>query len=273
MGLLEYLREQGINPQSDGGVLSLTSGEQVEVVINPASLNVSVAEQQRRKMLIVHTSADTSNMVFDVSPCSSLQIIDVYLGGCFADVTMRQQAGSVCDVISVVTSGAIADYTVDLNGKQASNALRSVFLSRGEERCKVGVRVNHFYSDCVSNSLVKGVAGEKSTGEFKGMVYVAQDAQRTDARQNSRNIELGREAKIITKPQLEIYADDVKCSHGATVGQLDGEAVLYMRQRGLSEAQARRLQIEGFVKDVVYSSSEFGEVLAEELNAILEQIQ
>ena len=64
---------------------------------------------------------------------------------------------SGCEV-ALVTSGAIADYTVDLNGKQASNALRSVFLSRGEERCKVGVRVNHFYSDCVSNSLVKGVA-------------------------------------------------------------------------------------------------------------------
>ena len=273
MVLLEYLREQGIDPQSEGGILSLTSGEQVEVVINPASLNVSVAEQQRRKMLIVHTAADTSNMVFDVMPYSALQIIDVYLGGCFADVTMRQQTGSVCDVISVVTSGAIADYTIDLNGKQASNAMRGVFLSRGEERCKVGVRVNHFYSDCVSNSLVKGVAGEQSTGEFNGMVYVAQDAQRTDARQNSRNIELGREAKIITKPQLEIYADDVKCSHGATVGQLDDDAVLYMRQRGLSEIQARRLQIEGFVKDVVYSSAEFGEVLAEELNAILEQIQ
>ena len=144
MGLLEYLREQGINPQSEGGVFSSASGEQVEVVINPASLNVSMAEQQLRKMLIVHTATDTSKMVFDVSPCSSLQVIDVFLDGCFADVTMRQQAGSVCDVISVVTNGAIADYTIDLNGKQASNALRSVFLSRGEERCKVGVRVNHF---------------------------------------------------------------------------------------------------------------------------------
>ena len=74
MGLLEYLCEQGINPQTEGGVLSLTSGEQVEVVINPASLNVSVAEQQRRKMLIVHTAADTSKLVFDVSPCSSLEL-------------------------------------------------------------------------------------------------------------------------------------------------------------------------------------------------------
>ena len=246
MGLLEYLREQGIDPQSKGGLLTMADGEKVEVVINPDTLNVSVAEQQRRKMLILHTSADASRLVFE--------------------------AGSTCDVISVVANGAIADYTIDLNGKHSSNALRSVFLARGEERCKVAVRVNHQYSDCTSNSLVKGIAADKSTGEFEGMVYVAQDAQRTDARQSSRNIELGGEAKIITKPQLEIYADDVKCSHGATVGQLNDEAILYMRQRGLSEAQARRLQIEGFVKDVVYSSAEFGEELAEELNAILERI-
>ena len=83
------------------------------------------------------------------------------------------------------------------------------------------------------------------------MVYVAPDAQRTDARQQSRNILLSETARITTQPQLEIYADDVKCSHGATVGQMDAEAILYMRQRGLSEAQARRLQIEGFVGDVV----------------------
>ena len=272
MGLLEYLCEQGIDPQSNGGLLTMADGEQVEVVINPDVLDVSVAEQQRRKMLILHTSAGASRLVVDTMPNSSMHIIDVYLSGSFADITLRQQTGSVCDVISVVTNGAIADYTIDLNGKHSSNTLRSVFLSRGEEHSKVAVRVNHLYSDCTSNSLVKGIAAEKSTGEFQGMVYVAQDAQRTDARQSSRNIELGGEAKIITKPQLEIYADDVKCSHGATVGQLNDDAILYMRQRGLSEAQARRLQIEGFVKDVVFSSAEFGEMLAEELNAILERI-
>lgn len=92
-------------------------------------------------------------------------------------------------------------------------------------------------------------------GEFGGLVYVAPDAQRTDARQQSRNMLLSRTARITTQPQLEIYADDVKCSHGATVGQMDAEAIYYMRQRGLSEAAARRLQIEGFVGDIVRRSS------------------
>ena len=104
------------------------------------------------------------------------------------------------------------------------------------------------------------------------MVYVAQDAQRTDARQTNRNIEIGPDAKIITKPQLEIYADDVKCSHGATVGQMDSDAVLYMRQRGLSEQQARRLQIEGFVNDIVMQAGEMGEVMSELMTSKLEKL-
>ena len=92
-----------------------------------------------------------------------------------------------------------------------------------------------------------GVAGGEATGAFQGLVYVAPGAQRTDAQQTSRNVELSTGARIVAKPQLEIYADDVKCTHGATVGQMDDEAILYMRQRGLSEQQARRLQMEGFV--------------------------
>ncbi|MDE5636855.1 MAG: SufD family Fe-S cluster assembly protein, partial [Alistipes sp.] len=114
----------------------------------------------------------------------------------------------------------------------------------------------------------------RGEGRFEGMVYVAPDAQRTDARQTSRNLTLGDEARITTLPQLEIYADDVKCSHGATVGQMDSDAVLYMRQRGLSEDAARRLQIEGFVADVVMRCAveEAGEALLAELNAKLERL-
>ena len=178
----------------------------------------------------------------------------------------------MCDITCVSVAGSVADYTIDLDGQHASNRLRSAYIAGGEERTKVSLRVNHNVSDCTSDSLVKGVAGGKAVGEFYGLVYVAQDAQRTDARQTNRNIEIGSEAKIITKPQLEIYADDVKCSHGATVGQLDGEAIFYMRQRGLSEKQARKVQIEGFVGEVVFSSDQLGEILAEELIHKLESL-
>ena len=105
-------------------------------------------------------------------------------------------------------------------------------------------------SDCRSNSLIKGISSDRATGEFRGLVYVAQDAQRTDAQQQNRNIELDN-SHIVALPQLEIYADDVRCSHGSTVGYSNPEAIFYMRQRGISEADARRMQIEGFVQDVV----------------------
>ena len=156
---------------------------------------------------------------------------------------MKQAAHSRCRLTTVLLSSANASYRIDLDGADAENELGGVFLAAGEEHCVLKLHTAHNVADCRSDSYVKGVAGGQAVGEFCGMVYVAPDAQRTDARQQSRNILLSR--------QLEIYADDVKCSHGATVGQMDAEAILYMRQRGLSEAQARRLQIEGFVGDVV----------------------
>ena len=98
--------------------------------------------------------------------------------------------------------------------------------------------------------------------------------QRADARQQSRNVLLSDRARIMTQPQLEIYADDVKCSHGATVGQMDADAILYMRQRGLSEAEARRLQVEGFVGDIVRRCAiePLSEALMERVTAKMEEM-
>lgn len=152
---------------------------------------------------------------------------------------------------TVELSSANASYRIDLNGRGASNELNGVFLATEKEHCVVRLHTAHNVPDCTSVSCIKGVADDEAVGEFLGLVYVAPDAQRTDARQQSRNVLLSEKARIETMPQLEIYADDVKCSHGATVGQMDSEAILYMRQRGLSEAQARALQIEGFVGDIV----------------------
>ena len=164
---------------------------------------------------------------------------------------MKQSARSLCRLTAVQLTSANVSYTIDLDGRDAENMLGGVFLAGGEEHCVVKLRTNHNVPDCRSNSYIKGVAGGSARGEFCGLVYVAPDAQHTDAQQQNRNILLSETAHIATQPQLEIYADDVKCSHGAPVGQMDSEAVLYMRQRGLSEVQARRLQIEGFVGDVV----------------------
>jgi len=182
---------------------------------------------------------------------AQLELTELFTAEAFAEVSVKQAARSRCRLTTVLLSSANASYRIDLDGADAENELGGVFLAAGEEHCVLKLHTAHNVADCRSDSYVKGVAGGQAVGEFCGMVYVAPDAQRTDARQQSRNILLSRTARITTQPQLEIYADDVKCSHGATVGQMDAEAILYMRQRGLNEAQARRLQIEGFVGDVV----------------------
>ena len=166
---------------------------------------------------------------------------------------IEQTEASHCSTMSCKTGDGYvrAAYNSALKAPEAVSDVWALYLCGGKEHCDLNLAVRHLAPDCRSYSLVKGAAADESIGSFAGMVYVAQDAQRTDAQQQSRNLLLSDTARIFTQPQLEIYADDVKCTHGATVGQLDDEAIYYMRQRGLSERQARRLQIEGFAYDVV----------------------
>ncbi len=144
-----------------------------------------------------------------------------------------------------------ADNVVDLTGPGAQADLHALWLASGDDRTDLNVTVRHSAPNCRSYQLVKGVASQRAVGAFTGMVHVAGDAQRTEALQQSRNLLVDDTARIYAEPRLEIYADDVKCSHGATVGQMDAEALFYMRQRGLSDADARRLQMQGFVHDVL----------------------
>ena len=104
---------------------------------------------------------------------------------------------------------------------------------------------------CESNELYKGIIDDKSTGVFNGKIFVRRDAQKTNAYQSSKNILMSDDATINTKPQLEIYADDVKCSHGTSTGKLDEDKIFYLRARGLSEASAKKLLMHAFASEVV----------------------
>lgn len=141
-------------------------------------------------------------------------------------------------------------YCEQLVGVEAHTEHYGIFMAADGENKGVNVRVEHLVANCTSNVLIKGVAAGMGRGSFKGMVYVAKDAQHTEAYQQSRNIIIGGQARILASPQLEIYADDVRCSHGATVGQMNDDAIYYMQQRGLSDAEARGLQLTGFVNDI-----------------------
>ena len=226
-------------------------------------------------LLLTGLSAEAEGRVnIVVGPWTRLRVVEVVSReGAKSQVSVELQEGAECFMTQVVIASADSRVEASLNGRGARFELGGTFLLSGEERSSVAVDVKHNVSDCSSRTTYKGVASQSAVGKFSGLVYVAPDAQRTDSEQLSRNITLGA-ARIETLPQLEIYADDVKCSHGATVGQMDDEAVLYMRQRGLSLATAKRLQIEGFVSEVVLHAAidECRDVLIESLEQKLEKL-
>ena len=139
----------------------------------------------------------------------------------------------------------------NLNGKGAYLSLNGLGLGQDSERIENHTFINHNVSGATSNELFKYILDDNSVGDFFGLIKVLKDAQQTQAYQTNRNLCLSKEARMHTRPQLEIYADDVKCNHGATVGQLDENALFYMRARGIDPAEAKMLLMFAFVHDVL----------------------
>ena len=140
---------------------------------------------------------------------------------------------------------------ITLDGQNIEANLNGFYMPRRKQFVDNHTRVDHRKPHCNSNELYKGVLNDQSTGVFNGKVYVQIDAQKTNAFQSCGNILLSDDAQMNTKPELEIYADDVKCSHGTTTGQLDEEALFYLKSRGLGETNARRLLTSAFIGDVI----------------------
>lgn len=145
------------------------------------------------------------------------------------------------------------DVHVDFSGEHAVLNLYGMAIANRHEHIDNHTFVNHRLPKCKSNQLYKYVLGDAAIGSFDGKVLVCKDSQKTEAYQSNKNIVSTSTAKMFTKPHLEIYADDVKCSHGAAVGQLDENALFYMRQRGISEKEARLLLMIAFGTDVIDS--------------------
>lgn len=141
--------------------------------------------------------------------------------------------------------------SVTLAGKGAEVNLCGVAIADKNEQVDNHTFIDHQVSDCTSNELFKYVLDDQAVGAFAGRVLVREGAQHTSSQQTNRNICATREARMYTQPQLEIYADDVKCSHGATVGQLDENALFYMRQRGITLKEARLLLMFSFINEVI----------------------
>jgi Fe-S cluster assembly protein SufD len=162
-----------------------------------------------------------------------------------ADSTVRSNTISL-------HGGLIRNNTnVLLNAPGCNNETYGLFLSDKNQHIDNYVNIDHAKPSCTSIQLFKGILDEQSTGAFNGRILVRQDAQKTLAYQTNNNILMSDEAKMYSKPQLEIYADDVRCSHGATTGQLDENALFYLQSRGIPRQEARLLMLYAFAHEVI----------------------
>lgn len=170
-----------------------------------------------------------------------------------AATIVRVGAGARYDSFALAAGGTLArnEVAVTLDGPGASCRLDGGFLARGRQHVDTTTEIVHAKPNATSHEAFKGVLDGQGRAVFQGRIVVAKDAQKTDGHQSCRTLLLSDRAEIDTKPELEIYADDVKCSHGATVGELEQDALFYLKARGIPEAVARRMLVEAFLGDVI----------------------
>ena len=177
---------------------------------------------------------------------------DVAAQGHFVGLShITLHAGARLNSFTLAKGGALSrcETHVEMQGEEANCELSHIYLGAGTQLQDVTTRLHHAVPNCQSNQVIRGVLDDTSSGVFQGMVRVAPDAQKTDGQQMSRALLLSRDAEADAKPELEIFADDVVCSHGATVGELDETHLFYLKSRGIPEAEARSLLIRAFLLD------------------------
>lgn len=196
--------------------------------------------------VLEHVPASAS--VSDIGDASGLKF----------ELSLRENETASVTFVSFAGSPAKVDVRVSLLGAGARCDLKGLLVADGKNRVEYDVFMDHCVGGAVSNQLFKGMAFDSGVTRFGGLIHVPQYAQKTEAYQANHNLLLSRSAKAFSKPQLEIYADDVKCSHGATVGRLNEDEIFYMRSRGISEKQAFSLACTAFAAEVLVSISDSG---------------
>jgi len=229
---------------------------------------------QHRNLIIVEKNAGITLIICDhtLSPQKFLTnaVTEVFVGeNAHFDIVRVQNehnnAGKITHTfIHQEKNSKTSSNNITLHGGLVRNSTHHFLGGEGAECNSYGlyladkfqhvdnyINIDHASPDCTSNQLFKGVLDDIATGAFNGRIYVHKDAQGTSAYQRNNNILLTDDAKMDTKPQLEIYADDVKCSHGATVGQMDDDALFYLRSRGINKREARLMLMFGFAHEVI----------------------
>ena len=164
-----------------------------------------------------------------------------------------QQGGSNLHAVTITLNGSLIrnNFAVALNGERTYTSLSGLYLLDDNDHVDNHIEIDHRQPNCESHQLYKGLMDGSSTGVFNGKIFVQEDAQKTNAFQSNKNILLSDSATINSKPQLEIFADDVKCSHGSTTGQMDEQALFYLRSRGLGKNDAKAILNLAFAADVI----------------------
>lgn len=167
------------------------------------------------------------------------------------DIELLQGATLKMNVITLHGGNVTNNIKVTLSGKGASCSLNGLYLCSQSQRVSTRVNVIHKVPECVSNQLFRGILDDSSSAEFEGEILVENGAQKTEAYQANNNLLLADTARASSEPHLIIYADDVKCSHGSTIGSLREDELFYLRSRGISEREAKLLQMQAFAGAVV----------------------
>ncbi len=200
------------------------------------------------------SNAITEMVVSESSIVEHYKILDENEFGYLVNTTQILQKGkSVFSTNTITLSGSLVrnNLNVVLDGEFIESHLNGLYLTKGNQIVDNHTLVDHRMPNCNSNELYKGIIDGKSTATFNGKIFVRKDAQKTNAFQSNKNILLSDDGSINTKPQLEIYADDVKCSHGTSTGKLDEDKIFYLRARGLSELSAKKILMHAFASEVI----------------------
>ncbi|MBM3321122.1 MAG: Fe-S cluster assembly protein SufD [Candidatus Eisenbacteria bacterium] len=258
-------------------LLYLSRGGREPLVAHPRSL---ILVEKGASATVVETYASLDDGTFLTNAVTEIRVGE---GATFRHIKLQeestrafhvgalqahQERSSRFDSISFAFGAGLArnDAGSVLDGEGAECVLDGLYLGRGDQLVDNHTAIQHARPHGSSRELYKGILTDRARGVFSGRIVVRPDAQKTDAKQTNQTLLLSAEAAVHTKPQLEIYADDVKCTHGATVGRLDENAVFYLRSRGIEEAAARSLLTYAFAADLV------GRVDAAPLRRRLEEI-
>lgn len=247
---LSFSNSFSFGEKSESNILLCTHTLTMEEFKTDSELNINLSSGAKANIVIMQNEHNSSvhKMIFNI----------------------KLAKDSFIKINIVSLHGALLENHIDarLEGEGAVCELNGIYLVDGKQEIRTTVNVHHLIPKCQSRQLFKGILNDESKALFFGKINVSKDAQKTEAYQANHNLLLSSKAKVYAQPQLEIYADDVKCSHGATSGRLDELALFYMRSRGIGAIEAKLLQQVAFVYDVLEKID--NEQLRERLQELVE---